>query len=119
VRVRIASKPEGAEVFNEGALLGHTPFDLERPKRGEPGLDLTLKLAGYKDQAVRVTAYTQEKLTVELDKRRGSPAPSASTPAASKPAPTPQPAPAPAAKPEEAPRRQRTRPSTEVLDPWN
>jgi predicted Ser/Thr protein kinase len=116
VRVKIASKPDGAEVFNDGALLGHTPFDLERPKRGEPGLDLTLKLSGYKDQPVRVTAYTQEKLTVELDKKRGSSA-SASTP--NKPSAQPTPAPASTPKPEEAPRRPRARPSTEVLDPWN
>ena len=35
------------------------------------GLDLTLKLSGYKDAPVRVTAYTQEKLAVALDKKRG------------------------------------------------
>ncbi|MET0285130.1 MAG: protein kinase, partial [Polyangiales bacterium] len=121
VQVKITSKPEGAEVFNDGALLGHTPFELERPKRGEPGLDLTLKLSGYKDQPVRVTAYTQEKLSVELDKKRGSSSSSASTPtpAPTKPAVTPAPTPAPATKPAEEPRRQRARPSTEVLDPWN
>jgi serine/threonine-protein kinase len=117
VRVKITSKPEGAEVFNDNALLGHTPFELERPKRGESGLDLTLKLSGYKDQQVRVTAYTQEKLTVELDKKRGSSASPSPAPVATKPVPAP-PAPAPAAKPEE-PRRPRARPSTEVLDPWN
>jgi hypothetical protein len=66
---------------------------------------------------VRVTAYTQEKLTVELDKKRGSSASPSPAPVATKPVPAP-PAPAPAAKPEE-PRRPRARPSTEVLDPWN
>ncbi|HEX5659488.1 MAG TPA: PEGA domain-containing protein, partial [Polyangiales bacterium] len=118
VQVKIVSKPEGAEVYNEGSLLGHSPFELERPKRGEPGLDLTLKLSGYKDQPVRVTAFTQEKLTVELDKKRGASA-SATKPAAT-PAPAPTPTPAqtkPAEEPQ--PRRQRARPSTEVLDPWN
>jgi eukaryotic-like serine/threonine-protein kinase len=119
VHVKIASTPEGAEVFADGALLGQTPFDLERPKKGEPGLDLTLKLSGYKDQAVRVTAYTQEKLSVGLDKKRSSSSSSNSTPTPPKVTPPP-----PAAKPEptkteEPPRRQRARPSTEVLDPWN
>jgi eukaryotic-like serine/threonine-protein kinase len=116
VRVQIVSAPLGAEVHSDGALLGRTPFDVERPKRGEPALDLMLKLSGYKDTPVRVSPYTQEKLVINLDKKRAS-GPSASTPKPAPPVVKPaevQPKPADEPRP-----RQRSRPSTEVLDPWN
>jgi serine/threonine-protein kinase len=116
VRVQISSTPAGAEVHKDGSLLGRTPFDIDRPGRGEPGVDLTLKLSGYKDTPVRVTAYTQEKLAIGLDKKRGSSSSSASTQKPAAPVVAPKPPEAP--KPEE-PRRPRSRPSTEVLDPWN
>jgi serine/threonine-protein kinase len=116
VRVQISSTPVGAEVYKDGSLLGRTPFDIDRPGRGEPGVDLTLKLSGYKDAPVRVTAYTQEKLGIGLDKKRGSSSSSAATPKPAAPVVAPKPPEAP--KPEE-PRRPRSRPSTEVLDPWN
>ncbi|MDB4985066.1 MAG: Serine/threonine protein kinase PrkC, regulator of stationary phase [Myxococcaceae bacterium] len=109
VRVHISSSPEGAEVLGDGALLGRTPFEVERPKRGEPALELTLKFAGHKDAAVRISANTQDKLQITLDKKRG-PGPGVSTPSVPRP---PEPA------RQEEPRRPRARPSTEVLDPWN
>jgi predicted Ser/Thr protein kinase len=115
VRVAITSEPAGAEVHNDGALLGRTPFEIVRPQKGEPALELTLRLGGYKDAPLRVTPYTQEKLAVTLDKKRAS---SGSTAATPKPTPVPAAKPEPA-KPAEEPRRPRSRPSTEVLDPWN
>ncbi len=113
VRVQIASTPSGAEVHNDGALLGRTPFEIDRPKRAEQALDLVLKMSGYKDLPVRVSPYTQEKLTVTLERKRGGVAPAARPtppPATNKPAEPPK---------QEEPRRPRTRPSTEVLDPWS
>jgi PEGA domain-containing protein len=110
VRVQIASTPTGAEVHNDGALLGRTPFTIDRPKAGEPALDLVLKLSGFKDAPVRVSAYTQEQLTITLT-RRWTPAPPAPVRAI-----TPKPEPA---KPADDSPRPRPRPPTEVLDPWN
>ena len=113
VQVHISSSPEGAEVFGDGALLGRTPFEVERPKRGDKPVELTLKLSGYRDTQFRISSATQDKLDITLEKKRsGSATPSTPkvvTPTVSKPAPP---------KPEE-PKRPRSRPSTEVLDPWN
>ena len=111
VRVQLASTPSGAEVHNDGALLGRTPFEIDRPQRGGQALDLMLKLPGYKDLPVRVSPYTQEKLAVTLERKRTAAA-------------APRPAAPPAVKPpepvkQEEPKRPRSRPSTEVLDPWN
>ncbi len=111
-RVQIASTPSGAEVYSDGVLLGRTPFEIVRPERGEPALDLVLKAAGHKELAVRVTPYTQEELAVTLERKRtgSAPAPHVSAPPPAKPSEPPK---------QEEPRRPRVRPSTEVLDPWN
>ncbi|MDB4977230.1 MAG: Serine/threonine protein kinase PrkC, regulator of stationary phase [Myxococcaceae bacterium] len=113
VRVHISSSPEGAEVVGDGALLGRTPFEVDRPKRGEPALELTLKFGGHKDSPVRITSNTQEKLDITLEKKRAAGTASA-----------PRVTPAPVSRPpepvrQEEPHRPRARPSTEVLDPWN
>ncbi len=63
--------PTGAEVYLDGALLGQTPLDVERPRRGER-LELTFKLDGYKDETVRLIARTQAKVHVKLEKDRSS-----------------------------------------------
>jgi serine/threonine-protein kinase len=108
VRVQIASTPTGAEVHNDGALLGRTPFTIERPKAGQPPLDLVLKLSGFKDAPVRISPYTQEQLQITLARRWTAPTPPAVRPTP----PTPTPKPADDVRP-------RPRPPTEVLDPWN
>jgi serine/threonine protein kinase len=110
VQVTIKSKPEQVEVFSDGSLIGHTPLDLPRPKRGEAPLKLTLKADGYKELALSISQYSQPNLTVELDKERRKSGGSTTT----KPA---EPAPKP---PEEdkKPNKPKPRTSTEVLDPW-
>jgi len=112
LRVQLTSTPEGAQVHLNGALLGRTPYEIERPKRGEPELALTLKLAGYKDAFVRVSASTQERLALTLEReKRSAPAP--------RPRATPATPSAPPDKAQEEPKRPRPRPSTEVIDPWS
>jgi serine/threonine-protein kinase len=109
VKVHITTSPARVEVHQADALLGRTPFNLPRPKSGEPAVALVLKADGYKDLPIRVTYFTQEELHVELEKVRRS---SGST---ARPAPTPAPDPdekKPTRKPPSAP-------STEVLDPWS
>ena len=56
-------------VHNDGALLGRTPFTIDRPKAGQPPLDLVLKLSGFKDAPVRISPYTQEQLQITLTRR--------------------------------------------------
>jgi predicted Ser/Thr protein kinase len=109
VQVTITSKPAGAGVYRDNALLGLTPFEVPRPERGAAPLDLVLKIDGYRDQPVRVTDLTQKQLPVELEKaHRGS---------SSRPAqPTTTPTPAPAEDPRPS---KRPAPQTEVLDPWS
>jgi eukaryotic-like serine/threonine-protein kinase len=111
VQVALSAKPETVEVFSAGALIGHTPLTLPRPKAGEPALELILRADGYKDLALRITQFSQEKLAVELDKerKRGG----ATTPARPHEPANPQ-------KPDQQPDnpQRRPRPQTEVLDPW-
>ncbi len=126
VQVTIASVPAGAGVYNEGGLLGHTPFQIPRPERTEAALDLLLKLDGHREQTVRVNSFTQPQLTVELEKEKAS---SAKKPASSKSsssstsgkATTTTPAkPVEPAKPAAEEKKPTKAPSTktEVLDPW-
>jgi serine/threonine-protein kinase len=111
VVVTISSKPSGAEVLRDGALIGRTPFQVPRPARGEPALDLVLKQDGYKDQPVRVSQLTQIDLKVELERRRSGSS-SAAKPAEPKPS-------TPAAEEEKKPKPRPAAPATEVLDPWS
>jgi serine/threonine-protein kinase len=112
VQVALSSKPDAVEVFSSGALIGHTPLTLPRPKAGEPAMELVLRADGYKDVALRITQFSQEKLSVELDKerRRGNGATPARPNEPSNPQKTPD------SQPENPQRR--PRPQTEVLDPW-
>ncbi|MFT3922459.1 MAG: serine/threonine-protein kinase [Myxococcales bacterium] len=113
VQVTIASTPSGADVFNDGALIGHTPFQLPRPKRGEAALDLSIKLDGYKDLPLRVNAFTTPQLTVELEKERRR---SGGGGGSAKPSEAPK----PAAEEEKKPNKPKPNtPATEVLDPWS
>jgi serine/threonine protein kinase len=110
VMVTISTKPAGAQVFRDGSLLGRTPFQVPRPTRGEPQLDVTLKQDGYRDQPVRVSELTQTELMIELERARRS----GSSPA--KPVEAPK---APAAEEEKKPKPKPSAPATEVLDPWS
>ena len=109
VQVTVKSKPDSVEVYSDGAMIGHTPIDLPRPRRGEPALKLTLKADGYKELALSISQYSQPNLTVELDKERRKSNGSTTT----KPV-------EPTKPPEEdkKPTKPKPRTSTEVLDPW-
>jgi hypothetical protein len=111
VQVALSSKPDAVEVFSAGALIGHTPLTMPRPKAGEPAVELILRADGYKDLALRITEFSQDKLSVELDKerRRGGAAPA-------RPNEPEKPQRTPDSQPENPQRR--PRPQTEVLDPW-
>jgi serine/threonine-protein kinase len=110
VQVALTAKPETVEVFSSGALIGHTPLTMPRPKAGEPPLELILRADGYKDLALRITQFSQEKLSVQLDKERKR--------GGSQPARQNEPA-NPGKTPDQQPDQQRRpRPQTEVLDPW-
>ena len=104
-KVSLISKPEGAEVYKDGALLGTTPFELLKPEKGSQ-IKLELQLSGYKSKSVLVTELTAKKLRVSLSKERK----------ASKPR---RKAPPPKAEPPKRKEPQRRRMATEVLDPWD
>jgi len=110
VQVTIKTKPDAVEVYSDGDLIGHSPFELPRPKRGEPPLKLTLKTDGYKELSLSISQYSQQSLSVELVKERRKTGGSTST----------KPAEPPAKQPEEEkkPTKPKPRTSTEVLDPW-
>jgi tRNA A-37 threonylcarbamoyl transferase component Bud32 len=110
VQVAINSKPDAVEVYNDGALIGHTPLEVPRPKAGEPALELTLKADGFKDLPLRITQFSQQKLSIELDKERRKPGSVA-------PARPVEPV-KPKTEPEEPKPKTKPRTSTEVLDPW-
>jgi serine/threonine protein kinase len=129
VQVEISTEPKHTEVYADGALVGHTaatPYALARPRSGEPPVELTFRAEGYKDFVLRVTALTQPKLTVELERERrrtsgsnggvrpaGDKVPaSASAPAQPKPVEAPKPA------AEEPVVKPRPSAPTDVIDPW-
>ena len=106
-KVTISSEPSGAEVYLNGALLGNTPFTLEKPK-GSDKLELELRESGYLEQTVTIAALTADSVTLSLKKRSSG----GGGHARPQPAPTPAPTPGPTKAP-------RGRPATEVLDPWD
>ncbi len=108
-KVTVSSEPAGAEVYLNGALLGNTPFTLDKPK-GSQTIEIELREPGYTEHTVQIAALTAETVTIALKpKRSGGGRPS--RPSAT-PAPTPAPTPGPAKTPSK-------RPATEVLDPWD
>jgi eukaryotic-like serine/threonine-protein kinase len=134
--VSVTSEPDRAEVYQDGRLVGTTPYTLTKP---EPNKHVMLKLhlAGYEDKQVELSdqsSDTQVHLAKEPSPPAAQPpttptiekaektekAPAASTPKrprketapkAEKPA-----TPSAPAKPKKDPA---PAPSTDVLDPWN
>ena len=97
----IGSDPEGAELYRDGALLGNTPFKLQKPS-GSDQIQLELRRSGYENKPFLITSLSGDELRVSMSRKK-----SASRP------PTPQP-------------QQPTRPTrpgrptqSEVLDPWD
>jgi len=111
VKVLLKSTPPNAEVYLSGALIGHTPLSVPRPKHGEPALDLMIKSDGYKDLSVRIIDLTPEEFPINLEKARrssGNTSKSESTPT-----------PAPVVDDKKPGKRPGNAPNTEVLDPWS
>ncbi len=65
--IQITSVPEGAEVYLAGALVGNTPYALDKPERKEV-LELEFRKAGFKDKKVKISSYTSKKMQVTLAK---------------------------------------------------
>jgi hypothetical protein len=51
----VVTDPPGAELVRHGEVIGKTPFVLDRPQSEPPG-SFTLRLAGYREQTVELTA---------------------------------------------------------------
>lgn len=125
--VAIESEPPGAEVLVDGALLGRTPVLVPRPTSGER--QVMLRLRGYQDARVVVVPTSSGELSVRLERAlvHGSGSrTSAMTSTAqiitagtstSPTVPTSPPM-TEAAPPSTAWGATRTRPRSEVVDPW-
>ena len=68
--VKMTSTPEGAELYQNGALMGKLPFDLVKPKAGEPAVTYVVKMTGYDDMEIVVSASTPDAFPIELDKAK-------------------------------------------------
>jgi len=104
--VVISSEPPGVQVYLDGALLGNTPFTLEKPK-GDNKLEIELRQPGYNEQKIQIAALTGDSVNISLRQQRTS---------SSRPRPNPTPTPSAPTPPTKAPSK---RPATEVLDPWD
>jgi eukaryotic-like serine/threonine-protein kinase len=76
VRVHILSSPAGAAVIDAkaGKPMGVTPLEAALPQAKEP-LQVTLRLAGYKDKVVRIELDSNFSASVELDEIEPAPVP--------------------------------------------
>jgi hypothetical protein len=118
VMVTVTSYPANAEIYQEGALVGNSPYALSKPANGKD-VKLELRLPGYDSKVVTISAATGSSIGVNLapkadekPKAEEKPAPHANT--ASKPK-----------KPKGTEERKPASPGgkgraqTEVLDPWD
>jgi serine/threonine-protein kinase len=64
--IAVASDPPGAEVFQDGALLGATPLSVPRPTTGT--VDMELKLEGYRSSLMRLTSSSPERIMASLER---------------------------------------------------
>ncbi len=126
-RIEVKTVPDHASIWSGSELLGNAPLAVLRPT-GEEKLELTLRMAGYKEQPVQLSTLTADEVVITLEKNvviTPSPAtdrsqrpptrrvtPSRPTPRPGTVTPTPTPAPTTRPTPKPAPSR------SEVLDPW-
>ncbi len=124
-KVSLSTEPVGAEVWMGEELLGNAPLAIPRPAKGEK-VELLLRLPGYKDREVRVSAFTAEQVRVRLEKessshrrsrRRGRRHPSP-PPAPQTKAPQAEPPKPPSAQRTEQPRRRSRVGASEIINPW-
>jgi serine/threonine-protein kinase len=68
--VKLSSKPEGAQLYFGTAFMGPLPFEVNKPKKGASPVAYTIKLEGYKDLDLMITAATPKKLALTLIKEK-------------------------------------------------
>jgi len=114
--VTVTSYPANAEIYQEGALVGNSPYALSKPDSGKD-VKLELRLPGYDSKVVTISAATGSSIGVNLAKK-----PEDKPKAEEKPAPhvnaTPKPK-KPKAEGKPASGGGKGRAQTEVLDPWD
>ncbi|HJL15435.1 MAG TPA: serine/threonine-protein kinase [Sandaracinaceae bacterium LLY-WYZ-13_1] len=125
-RTLVESEPSGAEVHREGVLLGVTPLEVERPRRGERAT-LELRLAHHRSHEVTLSHLTADRFRIVLERRPRRGARSASRPrATSEPSgaartegspPEAEPEPPAAEAAPESPGREGHGPG--FMDPWS
>jgi hypothetical protein len=116
--VTVTSYPANAEIYQEGALVGNSPYALTKPESGKD-VKLELRLPGYDSKVVTISAATGSSIGVNL-------APKVEE------KPKPEPKPAPHANTGSKPKKPKAnddrkpasgggkgRAQTEVLDPWD
>lgn len=69
VKVTIHSTPPGAQVIEEGQVIGHTPSRLRRPRKNAT-TTLTVKQAGYRARNVKVSFAGNQRYDVTLRAQR-------------------------------------------------
>jgi serine/threonine-protein kinase len=63
-KVRVSTEPEGALAEAEGALVGTTPIDIERPTEGSRSIQLSY--AGYESSSVLLMPTSPDEVHVHL-----------------------------------------------------
>ena len=63
-----ASYPGNAEIYQEGALVGNSPYALSKPESGKD-VKLELRLPGYDTKVVTISAATGSSIGVNLAKK--------------------------------------------------
>jgi len=110
----LASEPEGALVLVDGAIIGNTPLEIDRPT--EEQLMLEVRRRGYETQTVSLSPGSPERMDVVLEpvidtsdsrRRRRAPTPTMTT---TEREPTMEPAPPTMMNVPHVP--------SEVVDPW-
>ena len=109
-KIKISTVPKGVEVYVDGLMVGNTPYTILKPDP-KSVVDLVLRKAKYKDKKVRISSRTSETMVVTLDKKvvqvRKKPAVKKTSKSSKKP------------KSKTSRTIKRTRPTSEVLDPWD
>lgn len=60
----IATEPSGAELLLDNAVIGNTPFEVERPAQGE--VLYMVRMRNFEHQMVRVTSATHDAIHITL-----------------------------------------------------
>ncbi|MEM9189350.1 MAG: serine/threonine-protein kinase [Myxococcota bacterium] len=67
--VEIRTRPEGAQVVVDGAIVGNTPVTLPLPA-GEASRDVEIRLRDHGPEMVRLTAASPESIVIALERSR-------------------------------------------------